>query len=73
MSLFLSKDAADPKSNMTSTEIFPTSPITTVAFLMVATVTAVGLLLKGRLLPYAATPFCFPADDFSIHDQVGCI
>ena len=60
MSLFLSKDAADPKSNMTSTEIFPTSPIITVAFLMVATVTACGLIVDGTAAALCSCPMQLP-------------
>lgn len=71
MSPFLSKETADPESNIISTETLSTSPMITVALLLtVATVIVVGLGWLGRQLPHTTVPFSIPYGQFSIHDQV---
>ena len=61
MSLFRRRDTADPEASMTSTVLFPTSPIITVALLLtVATVCE----FRAAALPLSR----FPVDTFANHD-----
>ena len=70
ISCFLNRDTADPKLNIVSTVVHPTSPfITVVLLLIVATVSNHGItVVRDNSYPLQPHSGCFPVYSFSIHD-----